>query len=76
MVPLAMGRAARLFSGDQRRAMVARDGGCRGPCCDAGPDETESHHLKEWVATKAPPIWRTARCSAADTATASYTKAA
>jgi hypothetical protein len=54
MVPLALGRAARLFSGDQRRAMVARDAGCRGPCCDAGPDETESHHLKEWVADQGP----------------------
>jgi len=54
MVPLAMGRAARLFSADQRRAMAVRDAGCRGMCCDAGPDDCESHHLAEWVADQGP----------------------
>ncbi len=53
-VPLAMGRAARLFTPDQHRAMVVRDLGCRGPDCDVGPDRCESHHLAEWSAGQGP----------------------
>jgi hypothetical protein len=49
-VPLALGRAERLFTPDQYRAMVVRDGGCRGPTCDATPDRCEAHHLDGWAA--------------------------
>lgn len=50
MVPLAMGRAVRTFTPDQYRAMVIRDGGCRGPGCNAPPARCQGHHLHEWVA--------------------------
>ncbi len=53
-VPLAMGRAARLFTPDQYRAMVVRDFGCRGPGCQAGPNECEAHHLDEWTSDHGP----------------------
>jgi len=44
-VVLDLGRATRSFTPDQYRAMVVRDGGCRWPSCDAGPDQCEGHHL-------------------------------
>jgi hypothetical protein len=53
-VPLALGRAKRRFSPDQYRAMVVRDRGCRGPTCDAPPDQCNPHHLDEWVADDGP----------------------
>jgi Domain of unknown function (DUF222) len=48
-VPLDMGRATRTFTPDQYRAIMLRDGGCRFPGCDAGPDQCEVHHaLTHW----------------------------
>jgi hypothetical protein len=43
-VPLEMGRASRTFTPDQYRAIMLRDGGCRMPGCDAGPEDCEVHH--------------------------------
>ena len=47
--PLDVGRARRLVSPTIRRALVVRDGGCRWPGCDRGPEWTDAHHLKYWV---------------------------
>ncbi len=46
---LDLGRAARLFSEAQRRAMVARDGGCVWPGCAAPPAWCEAAHLDPWL---------------------------
>ena len=48
-VPLAMGRQTRTFTPDQYRAMVVRDGGCRGPGCHAPPDRCQAHHDPPWT---------------------------
>lgn len=53
-VVLDMGRATRTFTPDQYRALVIRDGGCRGPTCNAPPDQCNPHHLDEWVADDGP----------------------
>ncbi len=47
-VPLMMGRATRTFTQDQYRAMVVRDGGCRGLGCHAPPGRTQAHHMRPW----------------------------
>ena len=46
---LDLGRSARLFSEPQRRAMVARDGGCVWPGCQAPPSWCEAAHLEPWL---------------------------
>lgn len=46
---LSLGRAVRLFSAGQRRAMLARDGGCVVPGCTASPGWLEAHHVREWA---------------------------
>ena len=47
-VPLTMGRATRTFTPDQFRAMVVRDGGCRGVGCNAPPSRCQGHHVRPW----------------------------
>ncbi len=47
--PLEMGRARRLATRRQKKAMLARDGGCVFPACDRTADWCESHHLDHWV---------------------------
>jgi Domain of unknown function (DUF222)/HNH endonuclease len=47
--PLDLGRAARLVSTAQRRAIVLRDQGCRFPGCDRPPQWTDAHHLVPWA---------------------------
>jgi hypothetical protein len=47
-VPLMLGRASRTFTPDQFRAMVVRDGGCRGLGCHAPPGRCHGHHLRPW----------------------------
>ena len=47
-VPLQLGRRTRLFSKDQRRALHARDGGCRAPGCTRPPRYTDAHHIVPW----------------------------
>ncbi|MGO4782991.1 DUF222 domain-containing protein [Cryobacterium sp. W22_MBD10_FK3] len=46
--PLNVGREQRLFTRAQRRALAARDGGCRWPGCDRPPAFTEAHHIEHW----------------------------
>lgn len=45
---LDVGREQRLFTRRQRRALAARDGGCRAPGCDRPPSWTEAHHIRHW----------------------------
>ena len=45
--PLNHGRARRLFSRAQRRAIAARDGGCL--FCERPPSWTEAHHIVDWA---------------------------
>ena len=47
--PLRFGRTRRTFSRAQRRALAARDGGCRFPGCTLPPAWTEAHHILEWL---------------------------
>jgi hypothetical protein len=46
--PLSLGRSRRAVSGPLRRALAARDGGCRFPGCDRPPAWTDAHHLVHW----------------------------
>ncbi len=48
--PLDAGRTRRTFDRYQRRALIARDGGCAGPGCDPHPARTHAHHTTEWAA--------------------------
>ena len=45
---LDVGRSQRTFTGPRRRALDARDGGCRAPGCHAPPRLCEGHHLIPW----------------------------
>lgn len=51
---LDAGRAKRLFSPGQRRAIVGRDRRCQFPECDAPPAEGEIHHSLWWYAQNGP----------------------
>lgn len=46
---LELGREARLFSGHQKVALAARDGGCLWTDCDRPPAWTEAHHIDQWA---------------------------
>ncbi|MDH2445284.1 DUF222 domain-containing protein [Amnibacterium sp. CER49] len=46
--PLALGRRTRLFSAAQKKALVARDGGCAWPGCTAPGAWCEAHHIRWW----------------------------
>jgi hypothetical protein len=43
---LSMGRTVRHFTAVQRRAVLARDGGCRS--CGAAPEKCDVHHVVPW----------------------------
>ncbi|HEY4269856.1 MAG TPA: DUF222 domain-containing protein [Galbitalea sp.] len=45
---LYLGRAERLFTSAQRKALAVRDGGCVWPGCSAPPGWCEAHHVVEW----------------------------
>jgi len=47
--PLDAGRATRVIPAAMRRALVARDGGCRFPGCDRPPEWTDGHHVRHWA---------------------------
>ena len=44
-----VGRATRVISGPLRRALHARDGGCRWPGCDRPVGWTSAHHIVFWA---------------------------
>ena len=46
---LQMDTLGRLFTGAQRRALAARDGGCAFPGCDRPPSWCDSHHVIYWT---------------------------
>lgn len=46
---LDLGRAVRLFTRAQRRALWHRDRGCSFPGCDVPSGWTEAHHLVHWA---------------------------
>jgi hypothetical protein len=46
--PLDVGRKTRTFSAALRRALVARDGGCRFPSC-TNRRFTDGHHVRHWA---------------------------
>jgi hypothetical protein len=43
-----IGLEQRHFTGRQRQALAARDGGCRFPNCERPPSWTEAHHITHW----------------------------
>jgi hypothetical protein len=47
--PLSVGRAVRSIPSAMRRALVARDRGCRFPGCDRPPEWTDAHHVQHWA---------------------------
>jgi hypothetical protein len=48
--PLAQGRAKRLATRAQRRALLARDGGCARPgCTETRVERLHAHHLRHWL---------------------------
>lgn len=46
---LDVGRATRVISPAQRRALASRDGGCRFPYCDSPAPWTDAHHIHSWA---------------------------
>ncbi|HEY7927066.1 MAG TPA: DUF222 domain-containing protein, partial [Candidatus Dormibacteraeota bacterium] len=44
-----VGRSRRVVNGSIRRALNARDGGCRWPGCDRSPSWTAAHHVVHWA---------------------------
>ena len=52
ITPIIDGEAdhtSRVVPGPTRRALVARDKGCRFPGCDCPPSWTDAHHIKHWA---------------------------
>ncbi|HEV2952592.1 MAG TPA: DUF222 domain-containing protein [Candidatus Dormibacteraeota bacterium] len=47
--PLDVGRAKRVVPTRLRKALVARDKGCRFPGCDRPANWTDSHHVRHWA---------------------------
>src|SRR5699024_11895146 len=47
---LDLGRTVRLFSPDQRRALIARDRGCAAPNCTIPAPSCDAHHVTPWHA--------------------------
>jgi hypothetical protein len=47
-LPMELGRAQRLFTPHQRRALAIRDGGCRFPGCARPARYTDAHHIQPW----------------------------
>ncbi len=49
-IPLALGRAVRLITPAQRRALAVRDRGCVFPGCDRPPGWCDAHHIRPYEA--------------------------
>jgi hypothetical protein len=54
---LDVGRAKRLVTPAQRRALIVRDGGCRWPGCDRPPEWTDAHHIIAWIFNGKTDLW-------------------
>ena len=48
-IPLDLGREVRIYTPTQRRALAARDQGCRFPGCNRPTVHTDAHHLIPWA---------------------------
>ncbi len=48
-LPLDVGRSRRTIPPALRRAVIARDGGCRFPGCDRPPGWCQVHHVTRWI---------------------------
>jgi hypothetical protein len=46
---IEVGRAKRVISGPQRKALRVRDRGCVWPGCDRPASWTSGHHLVHWI---------------------------
>jgi len=46
---LRLGRSQRLVSAAQKRALIARDGGCVIPGCTVTADACQAHHVTAWT---------------------------
>lgn len=53
-VPVDLGRTQRLFTGEQRRAIIARDRECIWPDCHAPARWCHIHHLRYWERDNGP----------------------
>jgi len=51
---LDWGLSRRLFTRNQKLALIERDGGCAWAGCDRPPCYTEAHHIEWWVADGGP----------------------
>jgi hypothetical protein len=51
---LDIGRSTRDWSAPQRRAVIARDGHCRGPSCDRPAAWADLHHVAWWTRDEGP----------------------
>lgn len=47
--PVDLGRDKRTFTGQQRKALVLRDGHCVWPGCGMPAEYSEGHHVDEWA---------------------------
>jgi len=47
--PLDVGRRTPVVPPAMRRALIARDGGCRFPGCDRPPSWADAHHARHWA---------------------------
>ena len=54
------GRATRVISPSMRRALHARDGGCRFPGCDVPAAWTDGHHIQHWADGGPTEMWNVA----------------
>ncbi len=48
-LPLDVGRSRRSIPPSMRRAVIARDGGCKFPGCDRPPGWCQIHHVVHWI---------------------------
>jgi hypothetical protein len=53
-VPLDVGRSQRVFTGAQRRAVIARDRECAWPGCDSHARWDDVHHIRWWERDEGP----------------------
>ena len=54
---LDVGRSQRLVTPAMRAALIARDGGCAFPGCDAPPSRCDAHHIVPWYLGGPTALW-------------------